>query len=54
MGTGADRGPKRAEGTLELKLQMLVSHLIWVLGLNSVRPARAINHWAVSSASDYV
>lgn len=50
-------GQKMGSDALELKLQLVVSCLMWVLGAeigSSARTVSALNGWAISSTSMYV
>lgn len=53
MHAGACGGQKRSLDPLELELQMVVSHLMWVLQTeprSSAEAASAMNNWAISPA----
>lgn len=50
---GAPEGWKEVSDTLEMKLQVIVSHLIWVLEIkrvSSVRAGDALSHGVISPA----
>lgn len=45
------QSPEEGVGCLELKLQIVLSHLMWVVGTkprSSERTASAFNYWAIS------
>ena len=50
MGSGAWRGPKRESDPLQLKLQAVVGHPLWVLGpklRSSYLHSKGLTHWAL-------
>ena len=53
IGADTHRALKRAPDSLELELQVVVSHLMWVLGMesrSSARATHALKHLAISPA----
>lgn len=54
---GAHRVQKRAPNSLEQEFQIVVSHLMWELGMepgSSPRATQALNHLAITPARDFV